>query len=63
LPRPEDTAHPFHAAKQFAREPHVPQKMIVEEIKMTPRQTGNFRERIIDPLRVKTATPAKNASL
>src|SRR2546421_4530625 len=33
--------------------------MIVEEVEMTPRQTNNFRQCIIDKLRIETATSGK----
>src|SRR5205823_222728 len=55
----KDSAHSFYAAKQLARKARIPKKMIVEKVKMTAGKTSYFRQRIIDKLRVETATPGE----
>src|SRR5262245_50334901 len=53
----EQTVHPPHAVEERAGEPAIAEQMIVEEIEMTARQPRDFRQRVIDTLRVET-TPA-----
>ena len=48
----KNAAHSSHAAEEIAREPGIPQEMIVQKVEMPPRQTGNFGQRIVHELSV-----------
>src|SRR6185436_6020025 len=43
----KDTAHTSHAAEKLARKPGIPEKMIVEEVKVSAGKPFNLGQRIV----------------
>ncbi len=52
----KDAAHSLHAVEEISRKPGIPEKVIVEKIEMSPRQTGNLGQRIVHELRVERSS-------
>src|SRR5205807_6025548 len=48
--------HSTHPAKQLAREARLSEEMIVEKIQMPSRQPRDFCQRVIDKLRIESAS-------
>jgi hypothetical protein len=51
----EETSHALHAFEERAAEAAIAEEVIVEEVQMPARQPIDFRQRIVDALRVERA--------
>lgn len=59
----EKPVHPAHPVEQRAAEALIAEQMIVEEIEMPPGQARDFRERVINTLRVERAAAGEEGIL
>src|SRR5437763_17129621 len=55
------SVHAAHSAKQFTSKTDIAQQMIVQEIEVSPGQTGNLCERVVNHLGVVPAAAGEES--